>query len=42
MCRGLISHKSRVSMGATIFITRIKVKGGVITREIIIMDGGTI
>ena len=42
MCRGLISHNSMVSMGATIIRTRIKAKGGVITRAIIIMDGGTI
>ena len=38
MCRGLISHNIRVSMGVTI----IKTKGGVIIRAIRIIDGGTI
>ena len=42
MYRGLISHNSKVSMGATIIIIRIRAKGGVITRETRIMDGGTI
>ena len=42
MCRGLINHNNRVSMGATIIRTRIKAKGGGIIREIRIMDGGTI
>ena len=42
MCRGLISHNSRVSMGATTIRTRIKAKGGVIIRiikAIKVMDG---
>ena len=34
MCRGLISHNSKVIMGATNIITRIKAKGGVIIRII--------
>ena len=42
MCRGLISHNSRVSMGVTIIRTRIRAKGGVITRVVKIMDGETI
>ena len=42
MCQGLISHNSRVSMGATIIRTRIRAKGGVITKAVRIMDGGTI
>ena len=42
MRQGLVSHNSRVSMGATIIRTRIKAKGGVIIRAIRIMDGGTI
>ena len=42
MCRGLISHNDRVSMGATIIKTRIKAKGGVIIKVIRITDGGTI
>ena len=44
MCRGLISHNSRVNMGTTIIriIIRIRAKGGVITRETRIKDGGTI
>ena len=42
MCRGLISHNSRVSMGATIIKTKIRAKGGVIIKAIRIMDGGTI
>ena len=42
MCQGLISHNRKVNMGATIIKTRIKAKGGVITRAVRIMDGGTI
>ena len=42
MCRGLINHNSKVSMGETITRTRIRAKGGVIIRVIRIMDGGTI
>ena len=45
MCRGLISHNNRVSMGATTIKTRIKAKVGIIirtTRAIRVMDGGTI
>ena len=42
MCRGLISHNSRVSIGAIIIIIRIRAKGGVITRATRIMNGGTI
>ena len=42
MCRGIISHNSRVSMGATIINIRIRAKGGVITRATRIMDRGTI
>ena len=42
MCRGLISYNNKVSMGATIIRTRIRAKGGVITRVVKIMDGGTI
>ena len=45
MCRGLISHNNRVSIGATTIKTRIKAKGGVIIRIISavgVMDGGTI
>ena len=42
MCRGLINHNNRVSMGETIIIIRIRAKGGVITKATIIMDGGTI
>ena len=42
MCQGLISHNSKVSMGATTIRTRIKAKGGGIIRIIRVMDGGTI
>ena len=45
MCRGLINHSDRVSMGATIIRTRIKAKGGVIIRiikAIRVMDGEAI
>ena len=47
MCRGLIriSHSSRVSIGATTIIIRIKAKGDAIirmVRAIMVMDGGTI
>ena len=42
MCRGLIRHNIRVNMRATIIKTRIRAKGGIIIRVIIIMDGGTI
>ena len=42
MFRGLISNNNRVNMGATIIKTRIKAKGGVITRAVRIMDGATI
>ena len=34
MCRGSISHNSRVSMGVPIIRTKIKAKGGVIIRLI--------
>ena len=45
MCRGLINHNNRVSMGATTIRTRIKAKGGVIIkiiRAIRVMDGEAI
>ena len=45
MCRGLINHSNRVSMGAKTIRTRIKAKGDVIIRiikAIKVMDGGTI
>ena len=42
MCRGLISHNSKVNMGAKVIRIRIRAKGGVITRATRIMDGGTI
>ena len=45
MCRGLISHNNKVSIGATTIRTRIKAKGGVIIRiirVIRVMDGETI
>ena len=45
MYQGLISHNSKVSLGVTIIITRIKAKGGVIIRiikAIRVMDGETI
>ena len=42
MCRGLINHNSKVGMGATIIRTRIRAKGGIITRADRIMDGETI
>ena len=45
MCRGLISHSNKVSMGATITRTRIKAKGGIIIRiirAIRVMDGKAI
>ena len=44
MCQGLTIITNRVSMGVTpIRIrTRIKAKGGVITKATIVMDGGTI
>ena len=45
MCRGLISHNSMVSMGATTIRTIIKAKGSVIIRiikTIRVVDGETI
>ena len=42
MCRGLISHNSRVSMGDTTIKTRIRAKGDVIIIAIRVMDGETI